>query len=347
MIQSTVETAGEIRRILVVRPNHRLGNNVLLTPLLSELERRFPQATIDILTGGGASHNLYAEYRSLTAVHAFPAWSYIRPHVVARVIRGVRAQQYDLAIDSTTKSRSARFLLSLVRARRKIGYAWGVGWRDRILTDAVSVNGAPVHHGKIPVYLVRQVFGGDGAPWPTLDLRLNASERALGQRLVAEALGQTSGASAAASAATRVLRVGVYCTATGAKHYSDDWWGALVEALQRRVWPGRLELIEFLPHDGRSGLAGRLPTLLSVKLRELCGALSAVDVFVTGDCGVMHLASAAGTQVVGLFKVTDADRYGPYGHGSESLAARDDDVAAVARRVETLLRERFDASPPV
>lgn len=339
MTQTTNDAGADIRRILVVRPNHRLGNNVLLTPLLGELERRFPKAEIEILTGGGASHNLYAEFRALTAVHAFPGWSYIRPHIVARIIRRVRAREYDLAIDSTTKSRSARFLLALVRARRKIGYAWGVGWRDRILTDAVSAADAPLHHGRIPVHLVRQVFGEDGAPIPTLDLRLTSSEREVGRRLVDDVLGVRS--------VGRVLRVGVYCTATGAKQYSDDWWAALVEHLQRCDWSGRVELIEFLPHDGRSGLAGRLPTLLSVKLRELCGALSAVDLFVTGDCGVMHLASAAGTQVIGLFKVTDADRYGPYGHGSESLSARDDDVAAVARRVETLLRERFDASSPV
>lgn len=336
MTQTTNAAGADIRSILVVRPNHRLGNNVLLTPLLVELERRFPGAEIEILTGGGASHNLYAQFRALTTVHAFPGWSYIRPHVVVRIIRRVLARRYDLVIDSTTKSRSARFLLALVRARRKIGYSWGVGWRDRVLTDAVSTIDAPVHHGRIPVHLVRRVFGEDGAPVPTLDLRLTEIERELGRELVDRVLGRR--------AAGRVLRVGVYCTATGAKQYSDAWWAALVEHLQRSDWPGRVELIEFLPHDGRSGLAGRLPTLLSVKLRELCGALSALDLFVTGDCGVMHLASAAGTQVVGLFKVTDADRYGPYGRGSESVAARDDDVAAAARRVETILRERFDAS---
>lgn len=180
MTQTTNDAGADIRRILVVRPNHRLGNNVLLTPLLGELERRFPKAEIEILTGGGASHNLYAEFRALTAVHAFPGWSYIRPHIVARIIRRVRARKYDLAIDSTTKSRSARFLLVLVRARRKVGYAWGVGWRDRILTDAVSAADAPLHHGRIPVHLVRQVFGEDGAPIPTLDLRLpRANERSV------------------------------------------------------------------------------------------------------------------------------------------------------------------------
>lgn len=39
-----------IRSILVVRPNVRLGNNLLLTPLLAELEQKFPLARIDILS---------------------------------------------------------------------------------------------------------------------------------------------------------------------------------------------------------------------------------------------------------------------------------------------------------
>lgn len=337
------DSPSDIRRILVVRPNHRLGNNVLLTPLLVELERRFPEAEIDILTGGGASHNLYAQFPRLKSVYAFPAWSYIRPQIVVSIIRSVRARRYDLAIDSTTRSRSARFLLWWVQARRRIGYSWGVGWRDRVLTDAVSTTDAPVHHGRIPVHLVRKVFGDDGAPMPTLNLRLTAAERSAGQALLAQALG---GSAAMESARVgKVLRVGVYCTATGAKQYPDAWWAELISRLQMLEWPGTVQLIEFLPHDGRSALAGRLPSLLSVKLRELCGALSALDVFVTGDCGVMHLASAAGVQVVGLFKATDASRYGPYGHGSESIEARDEDVAAATRRVEEILRDRFLDAP--
>ena len=33
-------------RIVVLRPNHRLGNTVLLTPLICELEARFPGAIL-------------------------------------------------------------------------------------------------------------------------------------------------------------------------------------------------------------------------------------------------------------------------------------------------------------
>src|SRR6476661_5387684 len=42
-----------VRRIIVLRPNHRIGNTLLLTPLMQELEARFPQARIELVTAGG------------------------------------------------------------------------------------------------------------------------------------------------------------------------------------------------------------------------------------------------------------------------------------------------------
>lgn len=323
----------DIRRVLVIRSNHRLGNNVLMTPLLAEIERLFPQARIDVLTGGGASHNLYAGFPQLATVHAFPAWSYIRPHKVLAVIRQVRAEPYDLAIDPIPGSRSARFLLGLVKARYKLGYRWGNRWRDAQLTHPVDAGSAPRHYGQAPVHLLHAAVGETAAQMPTLDLRLSDEEKSLGYRLLDQALETDS----------RVLRVGLYGVATGAKQYSPQWWLTFLEELQRQLADLPHQLIEFLPHDGKSTFADRMPSLLSVKLRELGGALAALDAFVTADCGVMHLASAAGTQTIGLFKVTDAERYGPYGHGSGSIAAVDADPGAAAREVASLLRERLTA----
>lgn len=327
-------TQSSLRRVLVLRPNHRLGNNVLLTPLLSELARRLPEAQVEVLTGGGASRALFAGFPNVTAVHAFPAWSYSRPLEVLQVLAQVRARQYDLAIDALPDSRSARLLIGLVNARHKLGYGWGRAWRDAPLTQAVDAGSAPAHYGQAPVQLLRLALSQAlTEPMPTLDLRLNEAEKSLGQRLLDQALGSDA----------RVLRVGLYGVATGAKQYSPRWWLRFRQALQQQLAAVPHQLIEFLPHDGKSTFAAQVPTLLSVKLRELGSALAALDAFVTADCGVMHLASAAGTQTLGLFKVTDAERYGPYGHGSGSIAATDGDPEAAARTVAEKLRERLTA----
>jgi heptosyltransferase-3 len=72
----------------------------------------------------------------------------------------------------------------------------------------------------------------------------------------------------------------------------------------------------------------------------MCAVLSAVPVIVSGDCGVMHLAVAAGSQVIGLFKTTDPVKYAPYGNGSTAILARDDEADAVAERISELIRTR-------
>ena len=39
----------EIKRVLICRPNHRLGNLLLITPLLQEVIANFPDCKIDLL----------------------------------------------------------------------------------------------------------------------------------------------------------------------------------------------------------------------------------------------------------------------------------------------------------
>ena len=329
-----LDTAG-VRRILIIRPNHRLGNNALMTPLLAEIERLFPQARFDILTGGGASKDLYAGFPNLGTVHAFPAWSYIRPHKVIGLIRRVCREPYDLAIDPIPRSRSARFLLSLVAARTTLGYRWGDRRRDLPLTHPIDAGTAPLHHAQAPVHLLHAAIGSVGDPIPTLDLRLSTEERSLGHRLLTQAFGQGPHAP---QPGTPTLRIGLYGAATGDKQYSPRWWRTFLDGLQRELATTPHALIEFLPHDGRATFAGHMPSLLSNHLRELGAALGTLDAFTTADCGVMHLASAAGTQTIGLFKVTDPVRYGPYGHDSAAIVAPDSAPEAAVREVVARLR---------
>lgn len=234
--------------------------------------------------------------------------------------------------------------MGLVSARGKLGYRWGDRRRDAKLTHPIDGHNAPQHYAQAPVHLLRAAFGDADTPMPTLDLRLSAEERSLGRRLIDQAL--EDGPDAPRSG-MRVLRIGLYGVATGAKQYPTRWWLTFLDGLQRELATTPHELIEILPHDGRSTLAGRMPGLLSVKLRELGAALGALDAFITADCGVMHLASAAGTRTIGLFKVTDPLRYGPYGHGSASIAAEDAAPEAAARAAVALLQQpRVEASEP-
>ncbi|HEY6451302.1 MAG TPA: glycosyltransferase family 9 protein [Steroidobacteraceae bacterium] len=320
-----------VRRIAVLRPNHRLGNLLLLTPLIQELEARFPGAEIEVVGGGLAGPAVFAQFPLVTALHAFPARSYQRPGRVLRLLHALRQPSYDLAIDPMPRSRSGRFLLALVRARTRIGFRWGVGIRDFVLTHAVDPAGAPAHFAQAPLYLLRTALLADAAqaqaaqtsPIRPLALRLTQDERRSGAQRLAAALGRP--------APPVPPCVGIFAHASGDKCFPADWWGQIVASLRRQA--PSVPVVEFIPADGRRRLADDLPALQTPDLRLLGAALASTSVLVSGDCGIMHLADAAGARVMGLFKATEPARYAPSGPVSEGLWARDAKVESMAARI--------------
>ena len=317
-----------VRRIVVLRPNHRIGNTLLLTPLMQELEARFPAAQVDLVSAGGVAQAVFARYPQVSARHAFPGKSYRHPAKVLRVLLHLRTQRYDLAIDPTVRSRAGRFLLRFVRARRRLGFRWNEAGKDRALTDAVDPALAPAHHADIPVYLVRAA-GLASADYResivqrSMDLRLSDAERGEG----ALELESILGGGGAASTHT----VGLFAHATGAKCLPIAWWRTLVENLRQRA--PSIRLVEFTPEDARSRLDGLVTSTYTPQLRRLGAKLAATSVMVVADGGIMHLADASGAVTFALFRTTSPAQYGPRRPGSESLDATELPASRVAELI--------------
>jgi heptosyltransferase-3 len=323
-----------VRRIVVLRPNHRIGNTLLLTPLMQELEAQFPDARVDLVTAGGVARAVFARYPQVTAVHAFPGKSYQHPGKVLGLLLHLRRQRFDLAIDPTLRSRAGRFLLRLVHARRRLGYAWGEPGKDKVLTDIVDPASAPAHHAEIPVYLLqsavhrlRAIGSQSAALFPTMDIRLSEAERREG-RLDLEAVFRDSPPEPRPT-------LGLFAHATGAKCLPPEWWRQLVDSLQTRA--PHIRLVEFLPDDARPRLGGIVPGTFTPQLRMLGAKLAATSLVVIADGGIMHLAEAAGAPVLALFKTTAPSQYGPRRAGSESLLASDMTAESVAAHISARL----------
>ncbi len=326
-----------VRRIVVLRPNHRIGNTLLLTPLMQALETQFPEAQIELVTAGGVARAVFERYPQVTALHAFPGKSYRHPGKVLGMLLHLRGQSYDLAIDPTVRSRAGRFLLRFVRARSRLGYAWGDPRKDKILTHAVDPSAAPAHHAQIPVYLLRAGFLP--TPGPALaaervqmDLRLSEAERREGALELQAVL--------AGSDAQRPT-LGLFAHATGAKCLPAEWWRQLVSCLRART--PALRLVEFMPEDARTRLDGIVPGTFTPQLRLLGAKLAATSLVVIADGGVMHLADASGAQVLALFTTTSALQYGPRRPGSESLQANGLSADAVAALISARLQAQEES----
>jgi heptosyltransferase III len=326
-VQSRHIPRSGIYRVLICRPNHRLGNQLLLTPLIAELQARYPGAQVDLVVGGEQGGPLFSHFPNVGMVYHLPRHALRHPLRTLGVMRKIRHERYDLAIDPDMSSQSSRYLLRRCRATWRLGFC---GEKSREgLSLAMPAPIALRHMGKQSVGLLRWAMGEDSCPpagpLPMLDIRLTDDERAWGRRRLAELLRLVSDAA-------DIPAIAIFAHATGAKRYAPAWWAQILEGLHAR-YPG-CRIVEILPAHGESSVVSGIPGYYSSDARRMAAIISATQLFVTADCGVMHLACAAnGPAVVGLFQCTDPDRYAPYGKGNMAISTRELSPSAVCERI--------------
>jgi heptosyltransferase III len=319
-----------IRRILLCRPNHRLGNLLFMTPALAEMAVCFPRATVDILAQGQGVHALFSGFGNLGKVFELPRNGFHKPTHYLRAIRSLWRERYDLVVDPEFRSRSARFIANRCRTIYRLGFS--PSGDAAPLTHAFPPPGPTVHMARRPIYLLRRAVDEAHAttdePYPELDVRLSAAERVWGLRTVADTLGPLR--------ATRGPVITLFANATGAKRLPSAWWQQLTRRL-RELDP-HAAFLEILPPDAAARSELNLPSYQSDDLRRVAAVLSSTTLFVSADCGVLHLACASGIpRVIGLFSVSDERLYGPVGNGRSSIVARDRAPADVARSIHEVL----------
>ena len=319
--------AAGIHRILVCRSVRTLGDSLTLTPLLEELEARFPGAEIDLLSRCPVAGQLYGKRFAVGRIMQVP--THAAGHVLqtTRALSAMRRRRYDLVIDPDPQSQSGRLMALLANTHWSLGFAGPQ--KSGTLTHMVDSAGCPQHMAKAPVYLLRRALGADilDQPWPRLDLRLDEAELRGGREL----LGRLVGVEHLAKPC-----IGVFANATGAKRFERDWWDRFLDALER--FAPACTCIEILPADGASLLGARYPCFYSSDVRKMAAVIAQLALFVGADSGVMHLASAAGAPTIGLFSVTDPDAWGPYGDRNRALVAADMEPEQVAAQVAAALR---------
>ncbi len=312
-----------VHRILVLRPNHRLGNTLLITPLLCELERCFPGAEVDVVTGCEAAPEIFAGFRQVRRIYQFTRRPGHHPWRMWRMVLAMRRARYDLAIGCVKGSRSARLLTRWSGARQWIapplddndarlaGPAWQEVWAQ-----------APGHFALDAVHILRRALGGNAAaqawPLPRLRIKLREDELREGRDTLDELLGDTGGLEHGG----RV--VAIFPNATGSKRLPGPWWQQFIGALQKH--DPSLRFIEMVAAHGRSQLEGRLPAYFSSDVRRMAALVRQCDGYISGDCGVMHLACASGTPTLGLFTRPNMERYRPYGTLDGAVAVDPSDV---------------------
>ena len=286
------------KRILVVRPNHRLGNQLLLTPLVAELQALFPNAKIDLWVRGQAARQIFKLFANVDRIVSLPAKPF---RSLARYVGlwiELPFHQYDLVVNAAAGSSSGKIATRVASSPNKL---YGFMGSD-----------VSAHHAIAPVLELRTSLKEAGIlpmqrEVPPMTLMLSDGELMNGKRLLADMSGDA-----------HVIALFTY--ATGNKRYDSHWWQVLAAKLKEN-FPEH-SILEVLPVENTSAFHFSLPHYYSKAIREIASVLANAAVFIGADSGMMHLAEAAHVPTIGLFKVTDPKKYGPYGIGSHVVDTR-------------------------
>lgn len=313
----------EIRRILISRPNHRLGNLLLLTALVQEVSIAFPNSKIDLLVKGGIAPAIFREYGNIDRIIQLPKKPFSN---IGKYLKGwlsIRFQQYDLSINAIENSSSGRLSVSFSNATCKFFGAFD----EQLNLEKSDYQ----HHAKYPIYNIREFIATLGInrkeqPITFLDLKLTLEEIASGAKKLHAITGNDK------------KTICLFTNATGAKCYSEIWWLEFYENLKAEF--PNCAIIELLPIENTSMLRFKIPTFYSTDIREMGAFIANTTLFIAADSGVMHLSSAVGTPTIGLFSTTNPNRYQPYNTASIAI----DTNTVEQHGMIQLIRQQFGRS---
>jgi len=328
LTKSIKDSRIEVKRVLICRPNHRLGNLLLITTLIQEITEIFPYCKIDLFVKGGIAPILFKNYENIHRIIQLPK----RPllHLLGSVKAGIsiRKHRYDLVIDVDKKSSSGRLSTGFANSKHKISGDEIESIKSKFPNYA--------HHAKFPVYNFRHYLSEMGypqqdGPIPPLNLKLNSLEIAKGKVLLDQLVRNER------------PTICLFTFATGDKCYSEIWWENFYERLQTE-FPLH-NIIEVLPVQNVSKLSFKAPTFYSKDVREIASLIANTEVFIGADSGIMHLASAAQTPTVGLFSITDQSLYAPYNENSVAINTNLIDTDRCMHVLHNILQDKYIHQP--
>lgn len=291
-----------IKKILISRPNHRLGNLLLLTPLVQEVIATFPDSKIDLFVKGGVTPVIYKNYTNIDRITQLPKKPFSNLFKYIKGWTSIKTKRYDLVINASFGSSSGRLSTLFANSKYRL-----FGDFDESCSSKYSDYGHSAKNGvyNLRHYLTKLGISVNTGKVPPLDLKLDENEIKEGKEKLLDLVKNDK------------KTICLFTNATGDKCYSESWWTEFYDKLAQ-AFPD-YNIIELLPVENISKLNFKLPSFYSTDIREMGAFIANTTLFIAADNGVMHLASASGTPTIGLFSVTDENAYGPYNDKSFSI----------------------------
>ncbi|MBI3016364.1 MAG: lipopolysaccharide heptosyltransferase II [Candidatus Tectomicrobia bacterium] len=285
-----------MERIAVWLPNW-IGDVVLSFPALKALKELYPRARVV----GIVRREICGILKDNPDVDAVYPWDRRSLRQTMGLLLSLRACRFDLALVLPNSWKSA-FLARLSGARRRLGY--DREGRGFLLSDPVACppQTRNLHHADYFLNLIRSLGWGGTRPPLTLAVEEDARDRMRDYLRVHGLDGKEP----------------LVAVHPGASKSPRGWAVERFGEVCRELWSrqGTRSLVLGTAEEGREWAGvfqgpGVFLAAGQVALEDLPALLGQCDLFLGNDSGIMHVAAAVGTPVVGIFGPGTAERTGP------------------------------------
>jgi heptosyltransferase III len=303
---------GRPGKILVIRQDNRIGNLILITPFLALVKERWPQAKLDVVTGGSFSEVISNNPR-IDGLLVYDQLAFIRmPWKFFLFIRRLRRARYDLVFDLKPVFSFNNMMLTVL-----CGAGFRVGFKNpvsaRFFNSEVDLPPPDTYEAEYLAALLAPFMREKTSP-PIRYLP------------VAEWTGKAESWLAANRLPPGGV-IGIHSGGRGEKKLAPALFLRLGEALRAEGHPVLFFCGPDEKEDARLFRGNGFPCLVPDSISAFGGFLPHLRLFISCDTGPMHMAAGAGLATVSLFMSSPPARFAPRGSKSRSVQiARDADM---------------------
>ncbi|WP_083627735.1 glycosyltransferase family 9 protein [Salinicola sp. MH3R3-1] len=290
--RASPQTLVDVKRVLLVRPNCRLGNAVIGARLVDAFSKNYPEITVDYV-GTDSTEKLF-DGMGISNYYAYSRTFSLRPWLFIRMISQLREADYDLAIQVGEGSLTSWFFTQLCGAKKTLGQ------RGKLQNTYDWLLEGKINHAYELSSVIAHTLGlsCESLPW----MVVSEKEHVGAARLIHQS--------------SEKGVVGVFVGGHLDKRLPIDFWQSVISALNES---GESYLVMIGPEEEKyrtelsryCGTSGQVLPLMP--LREFAGVLSHVITLITPDTGPMHMATALGVPVIALLNVPTSHKFAPRG----------------------------------
>jgi heptosyltransferase II len=322
-----------VKSILIVRQHNQLGDMLCVVPLLRALRQRYPDAYLALMASP-VNVDVMRCNRYLDEVILYDKREYLehgRIHLISLIkfVRRLRARKFTVALVPSTVSTSftSDLLAYLSGAQCRIGAGTLSGHPNKsafLFTVPVDLDWKSTPDRHQTLRNIDSAANLDlGRPSVlSLEITLSAEEENAGRALVEQVK------------KGRRYAIGYH---PGAGKPPNRWpsnrFASLISTLSKELdaaaivtcGPMDLDVVK----EVESGLEESLYLLTGQPIRRVASVLKSVDLVVTNDTGIMHVAAAVGVPVLSLFGPTSPEQWAPQGEHHRYIVGENGDIRTI------------------